>query len=344
MSLSRRAFLGTGTCLLGLTGLGRVSAQAAQSSRLIWGINGHPFTAYPGIPYETQLDLVASLGMTQYRVNTRGDGSVEGLERLLPLARARGITILPILYPDVDIENDSTERLYDASFKLAADMAQRFEGRVPVWELANELESHAIIQPCEMRDDGTQYPCEWGPAGGMTPLEYYGPRWKKVSAVFAGLSEGVASTGTSARRAIGTAGWGHLGAFERMKADGIDWDITVWHDYEGITEPFLQRLASYERQIWITEFNAGGGGFDTEANNARRLIERMAYYHVMAPRYRIEAAFIYELLDETYWGDTFEARMGLIRIASEGDTWRVGEPKPAAAAVKSAISGVLSGR
>lgn len=70
----------------------------------------------------------------------------------------------------------------------------------------------------------------------------------------------------------------------------------------------------------------------------------MAYYHVMAPRYGIEAAFIYELLDETYWGDTFEAHMGLIRIAPDGNSWRVSEPKPAAGAVKSAISGVLSGR
>ena len=68
-----------------------------------------------------------------------------------------------------------------------------------------------------MQDDGKQYDCAWGPAGGVGPLEYYGPRWQKVSAVLKGLSEGAAAADPAVLKAMGTAGWGHLGAFERRR-------------------------------------------------------------------------------------------------------------------------------
>ena len=48
-----------------------------------------------------------------------------------------------------------------------------------------------------------------GFAGGVGPLDYFGPRWEKVSAALDGLSRGIKSVDPTARRAIGTAGWGH---------------------------------------------------------------------------------------------------------------------------------------
>lgn len=310
-----------------------------RADDLIWGVNGHPFTAYPDIAWESQLDLVLALGMTHYRINTRGDGSRDYLAEFLPLAQARGVSVVPILYPDVDLDADSPQVLERRSFALAREMAGLYRGRMPVWELANELESYAILQPCEMRDDGTQYHCEWGPAGGVGADEYFGPRWEKVSAVLKGLSRGVAAGDPKALRAAGTAGWGHLGAFERLAADGVAWDITVWHDYEGVTEEYLGVLAGYGKPIWITEFNAGGGGFATPEENAKQLLERIAYYRAMRTRFGVTAAFIYELLDEDYWGDTFEARMGLYELDGDAEAgWRVGAPKPAAAAVRAAIA------
>ncbi len=350
--INRRAMLA------GLTGAAALSACApmrglrrtlcaidiACRGDLDWGINGHPFTAYPGIPLDLQLDLVVDLGMTQYRFNTRGDGSTAGFDRLLPLAEARGITLLPILYPDANLDEDSPKDLYRKSFDLAVTMARRYEGRIPVWELANELESYAIIQSCEMRDDGTQYPCEWGHAGGVTPLEYYGPRWIKVSAVLKGLSDGVVSTGTRARRAVGTAGWGHLGAFDRMAADGIEWDITVWHDYPGITEADLARLARWKKPIWITEFNAGSGGFASWEENAQRLAERITWYRAQRARYGIQAAHLYQLLDEPYWGDDFEARMGIYEVHPDGNgSWQLGPPKPAVNVVRRILAEPVAG-
>lgn len=324
---------------LALAPWGRTGRTAAADPDVSWGVCGHPFLAYPGISIPEQLEALAALGLTRYRIDTRRDGSIPALEDLLNQAGQRRIAVLPIIEPEMDLDEDAPRLLKERAFEHGRMMARRFRGEVPVWELANELENFAILQPCEMRDDGTKYPCEWGPAGGVGPLEYYGPRWRKVSAVLAGLSAGVAEGDPAAKRAMGTAGWGHLGAFDRLVEDGVTWDITVWHDYEGVSEDYLNKLASLGRPIWITEFNAGGGGDVAPEVNAARLVERIAYYRRMRSRFRLEAAFIYELLDETYWGDTFEARMGLMSIAPRGEGgWRIQGPKPAATAVRDAIA------
>ena len=210
--------------------LGRSKAQVSAKHDLIWGVNGHPFTAYPGIEINEQFELVRELGFTHYRINLRGDGSPDRLDHILKVAATWDVSIIPILLPDASLEKDSYDDIRGKSYEHGKEMAKNFRGRVPIWELGNELENFAIIQPCEMRDDGTQYPCEWGPAGGVGPLEYFGPRWKKVSAVLMGLAEGVGEADPKALRAMGTAGFGHLGAFDRMAQDGIPWEITVWHD------------------------------------------------------------------------------------------------------------------
>lgn len=329
-----------------LAGLGAASLLAAcagdsrraltplkREGDLIWGVNGHPFQAYPDIPLETQIRLVRELGMTHYRIGSHD----EKMARLKTIADQHGVTLLPIIHPDGPLKEKTPEQLYRDSYNRARWRTRRYRGQFAIWELGNELENHAIIKPCEMRDDGTQYPCEWGPAGGMYKLDYYGPRWEKVSASLAGLLDGAREGDPDAKYAIGTAGWGHLGAFERFVEDGLEWDITIWHDYEQVRESFLETLAGYGKPIWITEFNAGGGGFETEEDNARMLTERIAYYRSMREKYRVDAAFIYELLDEPYWDD-FEGKMGLYRVhKNDEDRWEVGEPKPAGRAVMRAL-------
>jgi len=57
-------------------------------------------------------------------------------------------------------------------------------------------------------------------------------------------------------------------------------------------------------------------------------------------KYKVEAAHVYELLDETYWAPSFEANMGLVRLAaSNNGKWITGEPKPAYQAVRDLTRG-----
>lgn len=199
-----------------------------------------------------------------------------------------------------------------------------------VWELGNELENFALLQPCETRDDGRPYPCEWGTASGDGPLHYYGPRWEKVSAVLRGLSDGVQAGNPNALRAMGTAGWGHTGAFDRMAEDGIEWDISVWHQYAGDNSRQLERVAAHGRPIWVTELNGANGSHESNATNVERLQPLLDWYVANAARYDVRAVFIYELFDEPYW-DNFEGDMGLFYLDQSpyGFDWVPGAIKPA---------------
>jgi hypothetical protein len=320
-------------CLQGTTNLAKAD--------LLWGANGHPITAYPGIRISQQLDYLQDLGMRSYRVNISNTGKAGELAALVKEAKARGIEVLPVITPgDADLDKDSPKELYDKAYKLAVALGSRFKDDIRVWELGNEMENYAIIQPCEKRDDGTQYPCEWGPAGGVGALEYYGPRWAKVSAVLKGLSDGMISVDPKIRKAMGTAGWGHVGAFERMKRDGIEWDISVWHTYGEDPEWAFEFLVRYGRPIWVTEFNNPYGSQRSERQQAEGLKQAIARLRALQGTYKVEAAYVYELLDETYWAPSFEASMGLVKLLPKGEgKWTPGEPKPAYFTVRDMLLG-----
>lgn len=318
-----------------------LTTAVSASADILWGVNGHPFTAYPGIGIAQQLDFLKDLGMKSYRVNIPDAARAPDLALLVKEGKARGIDILPVLTPgNVDLDKDSTEQLYDKAHALAVALGTQFKDDIRVWELGNEMENYAIIQPCEKNDDGSQYPCEWGPAGGVSSQEYYGPRWAKVSAVLKGLSDGMIEVDPGIRKAIGTAGWGHVGAFERMQQDGIKWDISVWHIYGQDPEWAFKELARYGRPIWVTEFNNPLGSQRGEEQQADGLKQAMIRLRELQADYDVEAAHIYELLDETYWAPSFEAHMGLVRLNATGDGgWAIGEPKPAYGAVRGIIRG-----
>ncbi|MDX8434619.1 DUF4214 domain-containing protein [Mesorhizobium abyssinicae] len=304
---------------------------APASADLLWGINGHPVTAYPGIPVERQLDFIKDLGLKSYRINVTGEDNADVLADLVDAGKARGIEILPVITPaDIDLDKDSPDELYGKTRKLAIALGTRFKNDIRVWELGNEMENYAIIKPCENRDDGSKYPCGWGPAAGSGALDYYGPRWGKVSAVLRGLSEGMTAVDPGIRKAMGTSGWGHTGAFARMQQDGIVWDISVWHMYGEDPEWAFREISRYGKPIWVTEFNNPYGSQRSERQQGDGIKQTMTRLRELNEKYKIEAAQIYELFDEAYWAPGFEANMGLVRLtpAPEGK-WRVGEPKPA---------------
>ncbi|CCF00148.1 hypothetical membrane-anchored protein (plasmid) [Sinorhizobium fredii HH103] len=320
-------------CLLTMT--------ASAYAEILWGVNGHPITAYPGIGIERQLDFLKDLGMKSYRVNISDAGRASELAVLVKEGKARGVDILPVITPgDIDLDKEDVEELYRKAREFAVTLGSRFKDDIRVWELGNEMENYAIIKPCEKRDDGNQYPCEWGPAGGVGPLDYYGPRWAKVSAVLRGLSDGMTEVDPQIRKAIGTAGWGHIGAFERMRQDGITWDISVWHMYGEDPEWAFKTLAEYGHPIWVTEFNNPYGSQRSEQQQAEGVKQAMMRLRELQGKYKVEAAHVYELLDETYWAPSYEAHMGLVRLVANGhDGWTLGEPKPAYIAVRDIIRG-----
>ena len=308
----------------------RIAAEPA----FIWGVNGHPFTAYPDIGIDEQIEQMRRLGLTSYRVNMSSLDHAPRLRELIRQAKKHDIEILPVLTPPLALEKLDGGTLYQRARAFAVYFVSRFKDDIRVWELGNELENFAIIQPCEMQDDGVQYNCDWGPGSGVGPMEYYGPRWRKVSAVLRGLSDGTVSVDPALVKAMGTAGWGHVGAFHRMREDGIEWDISVWHYYGDDLEWGLERLQEFGKPIWLTEFNHPKGSQKGEKEQAAGLAEIMKQIERLRGKYRVEAAHIYELLDEPYWAPDFEAYMGLIRLEKQQGSWSIAGDKPAFCAAR----------
>ncbi|RWM99709.1 MAG: DUF4214 domain-containing protein [Mesorhizobium sp.] len=312
---------------------------ASGAADLLWGVNGHPFNAYPGISIEQQLDYVRDLGMKSYRVNISSADSASKLAELVKAGKERGVEILPVITPDLDLDNQSVDELYAQAYDLASTLVSRFKDDIRVWELGNEMEVYAILMPCEMQDSGMQYNCSWGPASGTETSHYFSPRWAKVSAVLRGLSDATIAVDPTIRKAMGTAGWGHRAAFTRMLQDGIRWDISVWHLYGGDPEDVFKFLATLGRPIWLTEFNYPGGSQKGESQQADGLVQTMTLLRRYQALYGVEAAHIYELLDEQYWAPSYEAFMGLVRLKNRGDgLWAPSGRKPAYDAVKKAIA------
>ncbi len=326
-------------CCLGAPARAGQEAAPAPRSGITWGVNGHPLVSYPGVSMEQQASLLSELNARSYRVDVTSLNQMEELARLRETLAARGIEVLPVLTPPLSLK-DNDEPTLKARARAFAEAFVRRLPDVPVWELGNEMENYAIIQPCEMRDDGTQYPCEWGPAGGLGELDYYGPRYRKVAAVLSGLAEGVAAANPKARRALGSAGWGHTGIFSRLAKDGVPWEISVWHLYSVDPEWALKILAGYGKPIWITEFNHDSGSYrDGKDGQAKGLVAIMDSLKRLAGPYRIEAAHVYELLDEAYWAPHFEAYMGLVELERDGGNgWRPGARKPAFDAFRNAAA------
>jgi hypothetical protein len=316
-----------------------VAAARKAEADLLWGVNGHPLVSYPGVSVEQQLDYLRQLGMTSYRVDISRERQLPRLIALVRRAKARGIAILPVITPAFKLDSETPEELYRKARGLAVRLISPLQRDVRVWELGNELENYAIIRACERQDDGRQYNCAWGPAGGVGPLEYYGPRWAKVSAVLKGLSDGATSVDPSIRKAMGTAGWGHTGAFARMAQDGIKWDISVWHMYGQDPEWAFKILAGYQRPIWVTEFNHPGGGRRSAQEQADGLVRAMTRLRQLQRTYNVEAAHVYELMDESYWAPSSEAFMGLVTLVKSAEgRWMPGARKPAFVAVKELIA------
>jgi hypothetical protein len=171
-------------------------------------------------------------------------------------------------------------------------------------------------------------------------LEYYGPRWAKASAVLKGLSDGTVAADPTVRKAMGTAGWGHIGAFERMQQDGIRWDISVWHMYGQDPEWGFKAMAKFGHPIWVTEFNHPLGSKDGEQGQADGIKKTMLRLRELRNAYNVEAAHVYELLDEPYWAPNFEAVMGLITVErNAASRWVLGRPKIVYHTIKELIAG-----
>jgi hypothetical protein len=285
-----------------------------SSGQVLWGANAHPIQ---GGPYSTvslahQMVLLKETGLSFYRMDLYDATakSTTTLTNVLAATQTYGITVLPILIPSPGSYTESAVTCsatggtsetdaYCGGYTLAHSYATQFPG-VYRWELGNEYDIFAMDcgSSCS---DGSSY-----------PADYPAATFDIVRDLIHGMLDGLHAVLPSALGIVDASGC-HYGFLYGLLQSGVDFDLTGWHWYKGVNEPditnsqcgqagtqnFLADLNTLlgGRAIWLTEFNDHTDPL--ASTQGTWLSETMMPESVAdARKYNVQAAFIYQLLDQ----------------------------------------------
>ncbi len=308
-----------------------------------WGINGHPLTqeGYWQVPLDDQLDLVKDSGATWYRISFGFDAyraNTARFEELLAKAEKRNLKLLPVLMPPKGFYGDSKPlaQIKEESAAFGKEMASRYKGRITHWELGNELDTFAMIKKGEKNRAGKEWKWDGAPDGKI-PDDYETNRYERCREFFKSLQQGIKEADPKALTMIDTAGWLHYGFLQRLKEDGVnDYDILAWHWYSEMG-PIIAASKDkidvikllkdgFGKPIWLTEINRRDGSKKGKEDAQAEYISGPIADLSKHPD--INAVFLYELLDEPYFGESGESDYGIANISKESGKWKITGMKP----------------
>lgn len=264
-----------------------------DSAVVAWGAVGHNDRQGAGMsyPYNSvsmlqQLSLLQQAGMKSYRTGC-GNSSC-GI--LASMANHLGMVFLRALEirPDARLsERDNYKRGYD----YALEEGRKYKGIIHFYEASNELDNWVGMT-----------------GDGATRNQYNATKYPLARSFIKGLIDGIHAADSNALVAVNNAGWCHYGFMQALWDDGIRWDITAvhWYASQGDIEKAGCRgsnvtkiLSTFGKPVWITEFNSNTAAQKADANAAAQWLVTFAkQITAIAPKYNIQAAFIYELFDE----------------------------------------------
>ena len=332
-----------------LIGFSIFSLRAAGDG-VRWGVNGHPLTqvGYFDVPLAAQVALVGQLGAGWYRVDLgAGDFAADTarFDELLTDAEKAGVQLLPVLSSSPGGRSAATPaEIHEAALAFGRAVAGRYRGRITHWELGNELDAAALVRKGDATRDGRIW--AWGDPDGSRPEDYEEGRYQRARAEIAGLGEGVRAADPAARTVVDTSGWLHYGFIERLVAeDRVPFDVLAWHWYSEMGDitsvqgrlNLVDLLRRYGKPLWLTEVSrrngSAGGDGPGLADYVSTSVARMG------ANPGISAVFLYELLDEPYFGEAGESHYGLVEVArGDGGRWSVSRKKAAFDAYRCVIA------
>jgi hypothetical protein len=279
------------------------AAGGTEDRKVNFGVNGHPLSSptYNQLSLERQLELLRTLGFRTYRVNINPThaNQFDRLSELTTLASRQEIQVLPVITIPPKQYTDESVAFKDARAALS-NMAKRFDGRIPVWELGNEYDLYAVKKD----------------AAGTAPTDYDPEKYSVVRGLIKGMLAGLHEGSPSSRSIVETSQHTNVavdsGFLERLVQDGVAFDITGYHYYsrDGLLQTSsggrnsLQILHDgFHRPIWITEFGMHSlsktiGPSAYPGEEAQALTAGLRQIAHEAERNNVIGADIYELLDQ----------------------------------------------
>ena len=297
------------------------------------GFNGHIFTQAGdrNIPWDEQIDLLKKAHAAVYRFDLSPHIDMDRVDNLVELLRKNQIAPLPILLPPGDRDKSITPEVGEKlAYDYALSFARRFKGRVLYWELGNEMDDFSILKHGDILPNGKAY--AYGTASGWGKADFDEKRYQLALGTLRGLSRGIRAGDPAARLIVDSSGWVHVGFFDRLLQDKLDYDIVAWHwysDYGNIRNaggrPLFDHIVSYHKPIWITE-----GGYrpkkndpDVDKHQADYMQAALDDFSGLYPLLQVYC--IYSLFDTPTDGGPY----GFVNLEKTDNGWMVGKTKPA---------------
>lgn len=264
-----------------------------DSRNVIWGAVGHNerpqlggFYPYNRVSINDQMTLLTNAGMRAYRAGCE----IFSCQALATYAQAHNMIFLRSIEWRPDASKNEIEN-YKIGYDYALQEGKKYKGSISYYEASNELDNWV----------GMSY-------DGASKSQYNSDKYQKARGFIKGLVDGLHAADATIKVVVDDAGWCHYGFLKALWDDGVRWDITGIHFYAS--QGTLERVycnsaniaaihASFGKPIWITEFNSDSAAkSENPEEMAKWLVETMKNIRAIAPKYNIQAAFVYELFDE----------------------------------------------
>lgn len=297
----------------------------------------HALTAETSIPekwadpkevLDQELAFAKELGVNHLRANLEKEEDLN--DYIVKKVAEEGFLLTLILDPEFKADFYKTAN-YQLGFKLGKEVATRFKGKVPFYQLANEATGVTIKKG---------FP-------GYKKSDYDPQKYKVFKDWVKGLSDGVKAGDPEAKRII-SANWQGTAVMEMLVEDEVEFEIIGWNwfsdmgdifntEFEGKSHNLPQEVTQkLKKDFWIVENNNQGGSFGKKEKEQARYISDFVKEIRKSPY--VKGYFVFTLTDIAESINEAEGNLGLVKVKENSDgTWKFGQKKPAFGTYQKAI-------
>ena len=246
---------------------------------MIWGVNGHPLTQvqyFDNLPL--QMRLLNELQAPWYRVDFNPDGhggyTNSRMSEFFAAAAGGGITILPVI-------------IWDSAYVFSLTPAQALVSGQAAGQVFAQNYSAYFAHYYQLGNEEDLVIGEANPNLSKAAIAF---------AYFTGMIQGIKAIDPQAKTIINSAD--DTNFFLGLKFNQVPYDIIGYDNYNGESQlsSDLTTLASYNKEIWITEINNYVTATGTQDENQAHAIDDELEAVDQQPL--VKAIFFYELFNE----------------------------------------------
>lgn len=291
-----------------------------------WGVVGNYTLGDSFDSFLIQAALTKQLGAQWFRVGVSPqEKNFSTSDQIVRALTESKIEPVMIIGPDLSKMLSRTD--YSAIEREAQDLAFKtathFKGKVHYYQINNEVGSTCL------KDN-------WD---GWNPDSYDPQKYAVVSSWLRGANKGIIIADRQAKRIINDQ-WQHVGIFELLARDGIQYEIIGWdwyHENPDLTKVeyapgqyrnIPEKLKTFNKEIWFVEANRTHGSYKDAETAQADYIEKIALAAYQSGIFK--AFFVHDIIDKPAENLEQDRNWGLVKVKKGPfNGWQVDQPKEA---------------